>query len=328
MTKSGTILFVAVHSLLTGICAQDPVSSHFYANSLQLNPSLAGIEGPSKVYIGYRNQWPNSGSAYITYQASYDQYVEKLHGGLGVNVFNDMQGDGVFNTYNLNVMYAYHFQATRRLFFSGGMQAGVGQRSFDPSSLVFGDMIDPVSGGISPGLTELIGYSKFYPDFSTGISAFSGIFYGGIAMHHIFSPVFTDKSDPEGTIPRKYTGHIGAMIPIYEKRSGREIMQLSPGLVAIRQQSVHQINYGLDLLYRNFFGGVWTRHDLVFNYGNIIFTAGYVSGNLRFRYSYDIKLLSPTIRLKNMGAHEFSLLIINYKSDRRKNRRAIKIPKI
>ena len=67
----------------------------------------------------------------------------------------------------------------------------------------------------------------------------------------------------EGTIPRKYTGHIGAMIPIYEKRSGREIMQLSPGLVAISQQIVHQINYGLDLIYKNFFGGVWTRHDLL-----------------------------------------------------------------
>ena len=77
-------------------------------------------------------------------------YVEKLHGGLGVHVLNDKQGEGVFNTYNVNVMYAYHFQATRRLFFSGGIQAGMGQRSFDPLSLVFGDMIDPVSGGISP----------------------------------------------------------------------------------------------------------------------------------------------------------------------------------
>jgi len=328
MTKQGAILFVSFHILLTGICAQDPVSSHFYANSLHLNPSLAGMEGPSRVYIGYRNQWPNSGSSFITYQASYDQYVEKLHGGLGVHVLNDKQGEGVFNTYHLNVMYAYHFQATRRLFFSGGIQAGVGQRSFDPSSLVFGDMINPVSGAISPGSTELTGYSRFYPDFATGISAFSGIFHGGIAMHHLFSPVFTDKSDAEGTIPRKYTGHIGAMIPIYEKRSGREIMQLLPGLVAISQQNIQQINYGLDLMYKNFFGGVWTRHDLLLNYGNLIFTTGYISGNLRFRYSYDIKLSNPTIRLKNMGAHEFSLIIINHHSDRRNNRRAIKIPKI
>ena len=175
---------------------------------------------------------------------------------------------------------------------------------------------------------ELIGDNKFYPDFSAGVSAFSGIFHGGIAMHHLFSPVFTDTNDPEGTIPRKYTGHVGAMIPIYEKRSGREIMQLSPGLVAIRQQSVQQINYGMDLMYKNFFGGVWLRHDLQLNYGNLIFTTGYLSGNLRFRYSYDIKLSNPTIRLKNMGAHEISLIIINHQSERRKNRRTIKIPKI
>lgn len=328
MTKPGAILFVAFHILIKGIGAQDPVSSHFYANSLHLNPSLAGMEGPSKVYMGYRNQWPNSGSSYITYQASYDQYVEKLQGGLGVHLLNDKQGEGVFNTYNLNVMYAYHFQATRRLFLSGGIQAGVGQRSFDPSSLVFGDMINPVSGAVSPGSTELVGYNKFYPDFSAGVSAFSGIFYGGIALHHLFSPVFTVKNDPEGTVPRKYAGHMGAIIPVYERRSGREIMQLSPGLIAIKQQSVHQINYGMDLIYKNFFGGVWFRHDLQLDYGNIIFTTGYISGNFRFRYSYDVKFSNPAIRLKNMGAHEISLIIINHQPDRRNSRRAIKIPKI
>ncbi len=329
MRKTGAILLIVMlQCLFAGLDAQDPVFSHFYANSLLLNPSLAGVEGPSKLYIGYRNQWPNSGAPYVTYHATYDKFVEKLQGGMGIRVFNDRQGGGVFNAYNLDLIYAYQFRATRHLFISGGLQAGFGQRSFDPASLVFGDMIDPVSGEISSGTENLNQYNEIYPDFSAGVSGFSGIFYGGIAMHHLFSPIVTDKNDPAGTVPRKYTAHFGAMVPVIDRQTGKEVMQLSPNLVVIQQQNIQQINYGMDLIFQGFLAGIWTRHDLFFNYGNIIFTAGYNVGSMRFRYSYDIKLSSPTIRLPNMGAHELSLVIITEKPAQRKKRSTIKIPKI
>lgn len=329
MRKTGAILFFAMlQCLFTGTHAQDPVFSHFYANSLLLNPALAGIEGPSKFYMGYRNQWPNSGTPYVTYHATYDKYVEELQGGMGIRVLNDRQGGGVFNAYNLDLIYAYHLRATRRLSLSGGLQAGFGQRSFDPASLVFGDMYDPVSGEISDMTENFDRPSEFYPDFSAGISAFSGNFYGGIALHHLLNPVVTDKNDPAGTVPRKYTAHFGALIPVIERRTGKEMMQLSPNLVIIQQQNIQQINYGMDMIFQGFLAGIWTRHDLSFNYGNLIFTAGYSAGSMRFRYSYDIKLSSPSINLPNMGAHELSLVIITEKPDERKKSSAIKIPKI
>lgn len=320
---------LAVQLSITGLYAQDPVFSHFYANGLQLNPALAGTEGPGRIYIGYRNQWPNSGASYITYQASYDQYVEKLHGGIGVRILNDKQGGGTFNAYNVDVAYAYQFRASRRWSFSGAIQAGVGQRSFDPSTLVFGDMIDPVTGGSSGIVSEeIIGYNEIYPDFAAGITAFRGNFYGGAAVHHLLRPVVTDSNDPTGTIFRKYTAHLGVMIPVFDKSRGVEIMKLSPNLVFVQQQNVHQINYGMDLLYREFLVGLWTRHDIGFSYGNLVFTAGYGAGNLRFRYSYDVKLSSPTIRLPNMGAHEFSLVIMLENNVIRKKGHTIICPKI
>jgi len=321
-----TVFWLLAGTLLR---AQDPVFSHFYANSLHLNPSLAGLEGNGKVYIGYRNQWPNSGSSYITYEASYDRYVEKLGGGIGVKVMNDRQGAGVFNSYTLDVMYAYQFRATRRWSFSGAIQAGMGQRSFDPRDLVFGDMIDPVTGGSTGMQPEYIeAYNELYPDFAVGASAFYEHFYGGVAMHHLLSPVVTDENDPTGRIPRKVTAHLGAMIPIIERGKGVELLKLSPNIVFIQQLSVQQLSYGMDVIYRNFLGGVWTRHDLGFNYGNLIFTTGYSTGNLRFRYSYDVKLSSPTVRIPNMGAHEFSLLLILEQGRSRFKPRAIKCPKI
>lgn len=323
-------MFVLVVQIsIMGLYAQDPVFSHYYANSLQMNPALAGVEGPGKVYIGYRNQWPNSGASYITYQASYDQHVEKLHGGIGVRILNDRQGEGTFNAYSLDVAYAYQFRASRRWSFAGALQAGVGQRSFDPSTLLFGDMIDPVTGGSSGIVSEdILGYNEIYPDFAAGITAFRGNFYGGAAVHHLLRPVVTDGDDPTGTIYRRYTAHLGVMIPVIDRSRGVEIMKLSPNLVFMQQQNTHQINYGMDLIYKDFLVGLWTRHDIGFTYGNLVFTAGYGAGNLRFRYSYDVKLSSPTIRLPNMGAHEFSLVIMLENNVIRKKGSTINCPKI
>lgn len=322
------LLVIVFVICISNTYGQDPVFSHFYANSLLLNPAMAGVEGPARIFMSYRNQWPNTGTSYVTYHASYDQYIEKLHGGIGFRIMNDRQADGAFNAFNMDAMYAYHFRATRLLYIAGGLQASLGQRSFNPMDLVFGDMIDPVSGAITPSMESVNGYSRFYPDFSTGISAFYRNVYGGVSVHHILAPVITDVNDPSGRIPRKYTIHAGAIIPVIQRDIGREIMQVSPNLVFIQQQNVQQINYGVEVLYRDILAGIWARHDLLFNYGNIIFSAGYQTKMWRLRYSYDIKLSSPTIRLPNMGAHEISLLIIYENLNNSGRHRAIKCPKI
>ena len=40
------------------------------------------------------------------------------------------------------------------------------------------------------------------------------------------------------------------MIPIIEKRLGREVLQLSPHLIFMQQDIYQQLNYGLEVLYR------------------------------------------------------------------------------
>lgn len=327
MIRRSIISFLIIVILSVNGRSQDPVFSHFYSNGIHLNPAWAGVEGPAKIFLGYRNQWPNSGSSYITYQASYDQYIDKLHGGIGVRVLNDKQGDAAFNTFDFALMYSYQFKVSRWLHLAGAIQAGVGQQSFNPANLVFGNMIDPVNGSIGQQLENISPYSEIFPDFATGVTAFYKGVYAGIAAHHLLKPVITNKNDPSGFIPRKYTAHIGAIIPIIDKSIGRELLQLSPNLVFIQQQNIQQINYGLEVIYKGVMGGLWFRNDMVFNYGNIIFSAGYSTSHFRFRYSYDVAMSSPTIRLPNMGAHEFSLLIIYDNLSKRKKHSAIKCPK-
>ena len=122
-----------------GAMAQDPISSQYYANPLFMNPAMAGIEGNTKVSLGYRNQWPAAAESYSTYHASYEQYLEPAQGGIGVHLMNDRQGGGVFNTMSLDAIYAYHLKVTRRLTVTGGFQASVGQRSLNPAGLVLPD---------------------------------------------------------------------------------------------------------------------------------------------------------------------------------------------
>ncbi len=302
--------------------AQDPASSQFYANPLFMNPAMAGVEGPAKFYLGYRNQWPGATDPYSTYQASYEQFIEPLQGGIGIHVINDRQGAGIFNTLSLDAIYAYHLRVSRDLMVTGGFQASVGQRNMNPDGLVLPDELEGAAG------STLQGYSYAYPDFSVGFGGFYKIFYGGVAVHHMLEPYTAPSDDPNTRLLRKYTAHIGAIIPVYEKRLGREVLQLSPNLVFLQQDFYQQLNYGMELLFRNLVGGIWLRQDLFFSYGTLIFSAGYGNEQFRVRYSYDTKLSPPDLHIPNLGAHEISLVIIFENLHKSMKRRAIKSPKI
>ena len=216
---------VVLMSLSVGASAQDPAFSQFFANPLYMNPAMAGGEGPVKLYLGYRNQWPGATNPYSTYHASYDQYVDALHGGIGAHVINDRQGGGIINTISVDAIYAYHLKVNHELTVTGGFQLSVGHRNRKTDDLVL-----PSDLAGLPGNT-LYGYSVLYPDFAVGFGAFYKNFYGGIAAHHLMEPNPTIQDDPNSRIARKYTAHIGAIIPIYERRFGTEALQLSPNLV-------------------------------------------------------------------------------------------------
>jgi len=312
------LIFLACADLV----AQDPASSHFYANPLYLNPAMAGVEGNTRVSLGYRNQWPGSAGSYSTYRAAYEQYIDALQGGIGVHVMNDRQGGGIFNTMSLDAMYSYHLKVTRQLTVTGGLQASVGQRSMNPEGLVLPDDLTSVS------TTELQPYSKWYPDFAVGFAAFYKDFYGGFAAHHLTQPYMSPSKDPNTKLSRRYTFHIGGMIPIYEKRLGREVLQLSPNLIFNQQDIYQQINYGLEMHFRSLMAGMWFRQDLRLSYGTLIFSAGYALDQFRIRYSYDAKLSAPDLHIPSMGAHEISLVIIFENLYKSKKPRAIKSPKI
>ena len=314
------LLFIAV-GMSGASQAQDPALSHFFANPLYLNPALAGTDGPARVFVGYRNQWPGATSPYVTYHASWDQHIEVLQGGVGLHIMNDRQGGGVFNTLSVDAAYAYHLKVSRWLHFTGGLQVSLGQRNMNPDGLVLPEELNGTLSG------SLYGYSKLYPDFSAGISFGYRNLYGGFATHHLLQPYLSVSENPDAKLRRRYTLHAGIMIPVFEKRFGTELLQLSPNLIFVYQGIYQQINYGFEVIYKGLLGGLWFRQDLIFSTGALIFSAGYSWEKVSVRYSYDAKLSSPEIHIPSMGAHEISMMISFENLKKSTKQRAIKSPR-
>jgi len=313
-----------------GVQSQDVSSSHMYSNRIYLNPALTGVEHDERrVFLNYRNQWPGIGNSFVSYTASYDQYIKSLQGGVGFKIFNDAQANGAIQEFSLAVDYSYHMQLSHKFFLNAGFEAGFVQKSLKTSGFVLSDMIDPVTGESSGFSAESFSDSKvFYPDFAIGLSGFYEKYYGGVSVSHILKPFQHEISSNNSRIPRKVIVFVGAMIPIYEKRLGKEVQQLSPNIIYQQQKDFSQLNYGLDAVIQNqLLTGIALRQNLGIQFSSLIFSVGYITNSYRIRYSYDQMLSSPTIQLPNMGAHEISFILI-MQSGKKKKHQAIKCPKI
>jgi len=85
--------------VLTGVTvAQDPIFSQFYANPLYLNPALAGSALTPRLTLNYRNQWPSLDANFVTYGASYDQYLPSINSGIGISFITDRAGGGALTS--------------------------------------------------------------------------------------------------------------------------------------------------------------------------------------------------------------------------------------
>ncbi len=327
--RSFLIIFI-LFFLVSNTDAQDAYFSQFYANRLLLNPGMAGIGGEKRAFINYRNQYPSLGSIFKTYTLSYDQHVDALQGGLGFSLVNDVQGSGAMNQLSFSAMYSYQVKAGRFLSLSGGIMATGISRHINASGFQFGDQYDATTGTVNPtGGSETYGdINKIFPDFTAGIASFYKSFYGGISLSHLLKPYQSESNLPESRLPRKLTLFAGTYIPVYEKRLGKEVLQLNPNFIYIQQKDLNQVIYGIEALYKNrYFGGAWIRQNLGLNYSALIFSGGISFDNFRLRYSYDAQFSSPTVYIPVMGAHEISM-VIAFSGKKKNSHKAIKCPKI
>lgn len=309
------VLFTILIGFVCSAYSQDPHFSQYYANPLYLNPALAGAPICPRLNLNYRNQWASISGQFVTYNASYDQHIDALSGGIGVLVTVDKAGEGVLNTTMASGIYSFKLDINRKLSLKAGIQATFHQKNIDWPRLTFPDMMDPRNGfvyntsEISPDKQ-----TRTKGDFSTGLVLYSDRVYGGFAAHHLTRP--DEGFQGVSRIPLKYTAHAGANISLENNGSKRRTIEetgLSPNFMYQKQGEFDQLNLGLYLNKYPFVGGLWFRHTGVLeqvtttNSDAIILVVGFVQPTFRFGYSYDITVS----KLSNAsgGSHEFSLAI-------------------
>jgi type IX secretion system PorP/SprF family membrane protein len=283
--------------------AQDPHFSQFYANPLYLNPAFAGSAICPRLVMNYRNQWPAIPGTYVTYNASYDQYVSNLSGGLGLLVNTDAAGEGTLKTTTISGIYSYNLTLSKKVSLKAGFQASYFQIHLDWDKLTFGDQIHPRFGFIyDTGEPHPATLTKSTPDFSAGLLLYSDRIFGGVAFHHLTQP--TEGFISVSKLPIRMTLHAGGIIDLeHHRRRKLEDPYISPNILFMKQQDFEQINYGMYFNKYPFVGGLWFRQDFR-NADAFILLVGLQTGVVKIGYSYDVtvsKLSSAT-----GGSHEIS----------------------
>ncbi len=290
--------------------AQDPHFSQFYANPLYYNPAFAGTatDGKGRIILNYRNQWPSLPAGYVTYSASFDQYIDQIGGGLGVQLLYDKAGDANVTFQQASLMYAYYLPLNPEMGMLLGVKASVFQRSIDYEKLLFGDQIHPVYGFIYETQEALpcrcVYRDSLKPDFEGGLLFYSSRYYFGASVSHIAKPVFAFSGNSTARLPRRYTVNGGGIIPLDRKERPERF--LSPNVVVQMQHRFLQALVGLYYVQNYFTVGAWYRQTDP-NGDALILQVGLRRDPVQIGYSYDITMSDANAAVN--GSHEASIIV-------------------
>lgn len=288
------------------VFAQDPHFSQFYSNPLYLNPAFAGATECPRISLAYRNQWPNIPGAFTTINATYDQNVNILGGGIGGIVTSDRQGGGSYVSTTVGLAYSYKITISQKFFLRAGVQASFVNRYINWNDLRFPDQYDPILGFVRPTTQEQITAtptSKSYADFAAGLLGYNEYFYVGVSVSHLSRP-------DEGfmgvqRLPMKIVAQAGGQIyfkKVYNQKRNKDDYSISPNIIYTQQGVNEEFNYGCYANIRPVVLGVWYRHNLT-NSDALIGLIGFQYNGIRIGYSYDLTLSKLS---KGGGGHEIS----------------------
>ena len=304
----------------TNLYAQDPIFTQFYSNPVYLNPAFAGSNKCPRIVSNFRNQWPGFSGDFITTSLTYDQYVDKIKGGLGIILMSD-QIAKTLKSNEASFVYSYHQHLSRKFTLNFGIQGTYISKSVDRSNLTFGDMIHPRRGFVL-STQDVVNYAPVdIFDFSAGILGYTDKFYVGFATHHLTEPSFSYISTNNTSfLNRRYTAHAGTEISLNSKSLfSEEEKSLSPSVLFIKQGDFQQLNFGLYYRKGNYVVGAWYREG-----DSFIVTLGMNTKLLRIGYSYD--LTTSQLGVYSGGSHEISVALKLYCAPTKKSLRAMSCP--
>jgi type IX secretion system PorP/SprF family membrane protein len=302
--------------------AQEPVFSQFMFNQLYFNPAFAGNTQYPRLSAGYRNQWAGLGNAYVTYYASYDQFFEKMNGGLGLGFSRDLQGS-VFSRTSADFVYSYRLK-WRKTIIMPGIQTSLVQNLQSAGSLTLADRSPFSTSGSQENISNR---SQIFPDFSFGISFFMKEQYQvNLSVHHINYMRGKSFDTNFSALPTYFNVQVlGTTKPKKDNRMTDRVI-VKPALSCDIKPESQSLQWGANIFYTQFFGGLWLRNTLPISYNTFIFTAGYTFNGLSLGYSFDWWVPVTHQNFSFLGSHEVTLVYLFKYNDPKKRMKPVNCP--
>lgn len=293
-----------------GAYAQDPEFSQFYASPVYTNPAMAGTGkcgltgNGGRAVINYRNQWPSLRGTFVTTAFTVDQHFDQVNGGLGLMAVRDVAGEGLLTSSSLSAVYSYLLPLSHKVFMRFGLEGQVMQRYIDFSKLKFEDQLDATRGFINKTKEPVVSSTITSPNVSSGCLVYTESFYAGFAVHNMIEPNQSFYGDPEAVLPRRYTVHMGSVIPLDKRKNSNSTF--SPNALFMTQAQFTQLNLGFYMNRGPLISGVWFRQTFgeAKNADALMLLLGFRQDRFKFGYSYDITVDSKNAAVK--GSHEIS----------------------
>lgn len=323
--KKYIIIVISFSLMNKEVKTQDIQLSQNYAAPLHLNPAFTGFNVCARASTIIRNQWPGLPNAYVSEIVSFDHYIVNQNVGVGAMFTNDVAGAGRLRSTSFSGLFAYEAQINRTFGIRAGFQAGIGTRSINFNSLLFGDQL--ARGGNVPTL-ETPTSSKAFLDFSSGILFYGDGFWAGLSVHHITQPN-ESLIDEEGYLPRKFSLQGGYKFLVAGDPDDQEgAAYVLPTLMYKAQAKFDQLDIGFYYLKGKLTLGLWYRGIPGFkayqkgypNNDALVFLAGIHHDRFRIGYSYDFTI--SWLKGKTEGAHEVTISY-EFCQLKRKRRRAV-----
>ena len=301
-----TIVAFCLFILWVGnLSAQDPYFSQFFMNPVYMNPAYSGTMKVPRAGVQYRNQWPAMSNAYTTYFASFDTYLPKIKSGIGLLMYQDVQGDGIFTQSSFKAIYSKEIQINKDWTMYGSLTAGAQMNALNFNRLIFPDGLDAIYGQNLPTNETLPeNNNRIFPDFGAGILVFNGKYFFGLAADHLSEPNQSMYSAYPIPLSGKLTAHFEVNLPWHRPGHWRKYCTFNPNVIVQSQGNEQNITFGLYVNRKSFTVGIWNRQTTKKS-NDLIFMAGFVAKQLKTAITYDSNLQG--VGLRSHGSVEISI---------------------
>ena len=301
--------------------AQDPSFSQSYLAKVYLNPATAGSEQGMSLSLNYRNQWSNIPGGFNTASVALDVQSPRLSSGFGVHAYYDAAGQAALRTNAAGLTYAYIVRVNDNFNIHLGVGATYVHKSLDMSKMIFSDQLDPFDGFEGGSGGNVVNDKVNFVDINAGAlfrfklkiakrEIHNSI---GVAVHHLTSPIESFQ-EQDSRVPRRYTVHFGAMIPVTKNiTKNRSAYYISPVAKYEIQAGIDVMTVGFFNTFKPIFVGVLYQDNGFLDAGGtraMIFTGGFNSEfgkatDFTVGYSYDMNLSG--VSNVTGGTHEIAM---------------------